>query len=141
MMNYELTKENTNAKIKSAAKADLIELFIQFLKKEFGDENVAMLRTGGMTKTNEIGVKIGTVDINGEENYIVATLNPTIKEFEDRKTAKKTYTAFDFEQAAEEYENYLSEKAEKAATAKKVKEENIARDAARRKKKEEEEEF
>jgi hypothetical protein len=140
MFNYELSKENTNAKIKAAAKADLTAMFMDFLKEKFGDENVSMIRTGGMTKTNEIGVRVGTVDINGEPADLVATFNPTIKEFENRQTAKKTYTAFDFESAATDYENYLEEKQMKAVAAKELKEKNIARDTAKRKKKEEEEE-
>ena len=133
MFNYTLNKDNTNAKIKSTAKAELTTLFLDFLSEKFGTENVAIIRTGNSSKTNEIGFRIGTVDVNGEAAELIATINPTIKEFEDHKTAKKEYVAFDFAAAVNEYNDYVEEKELKAIAAKKAKEEKIARDTARRK--------
>lgn len=119
MFTYEMTKDFTNAKVKAAAKADIMTLFIEFLTEKFGEEKVKMVRTGnGDSKTNEIGVQFGTVKIKGEEVPLVFTANPSIKEFEDRQTAKKSYVAFDFDFYANAYEKYLTEKAEKAANAK-----------------------
>lgn len=139
MFNYTVDKTNTNAKVKATAKADLTNLFLEFLKEKFGEENTGMVRTGTTTSSkNEIGVRIGTVEINGEQVDLVATINATIKEFETRSTAKKTYEAFDFEAARDAYESYLVEKDEKATETKRLKEEKIARDVAARKKKAEE---
>lgn len=111
---YTLSKELTNTKIKALAKTDLTEWIINKLKEEFGEDSVAIVRTGsGQSFSNEIGVIIGSVDVNGTENQLVATLSPTIKEFENRSTAKKVYTAFDFAEAKECYDNYLNSKDEK----------------------------
>lgn len=117
-MNYELTKEMTNAKIKAEAKIEITTILMEKLGDLFGTDSVGMVRTGsGKSFTNEIGVVVGKVNVNGEEVPLTITLNPTVKEFESRSTAKKTYTAFDFAEARQSYEDYMSSRSEKKEKA------------------------
>lgn len=130
-----ITKENTITKVKADKKAEVIEKITAFLAGEYGEDAVAMVRTGNTSKTNEIAVIIDTAEVEGETNPIVVTINPTVKEFANRKTDKKTYTAFDFAAAKAEYETYVAEKATKDAEKAKAKAEKIAKDEAKRKEK------
>ena len=126
---YVMTKDFTNAKIKTQAKIDITSILIDALKDKLGEDAVSMIRTrSGQSFTNEIGVVFGTVDKNGEELPLVITINPTVKEFEDRKTAKKVYVPFDFAEAKAEYEEYLADKEDKAASSS-----NKSEDVAKRK--------
>lgn len=130
-----ITKENTITKVKADKKAEVIEKITAFLAGEYGEDAVAMVRTGNTSKTNEIAVIVDTAEVEGETNPIVVTINPTVKEFANRKTDKKTYTAFDFAVAKAEYETYVAEKATKDAEKAKAKAEKIAKDEAKRKEK------
>lgn len=130
-----ITKENTITKVKADKKAEVIEKIIAFLASEYGEDAVAMVRTGNTSKTNEIAVIVDTAEVEGETNPIVVTINPTVKEFANRKTDKKTYTAFDVTAAKAEYETYVAEKATKDAEKAKAKAEKIAKDEAKRKEK------
>ena len=136
MMNFTLNKEMTIAKIKSEAKASITDMLLEKLSEIFGAENVGMVRVGNSTsKSNEIGVRLGTVTEGSETYDICATVNATAKEFVDRKTSKKTYAAFDFDAARQEYEDYLDDKAAKesekaAAKAKKIEKDTAARKSA-----------
>lgn len=135
----EISKENTVSKIKSEIKTDITAFLITALQAEYGEDSVGMVRTGSTSKTNEIGVVVGkATNTDGTENPICITINPTVKEFANRKTDKRTYTAFDFDAARDAYDVYIAEKADKEAEAAKTKAENIARDEAKRKAKEEE---
>ena len=128
MMNFTMSKDNSIAKIKAEAKVSVTDMLLEKLSEIFGAENVGMVRVGNSTsKSNEIGVRLGTVTEGSETYDICATVNATAKEFVDRKTSKKTYTAFDFDAARQEYEDYLDDKAAKesekaAAKAKKIEE-------------------
>lgn len=129
MGTYVMTKDFTNAKIKTQAKVDITSILIDALKDKLGEDAVSMIRTrSGQSFTNEIGVVFGTVDKNGEELPLVITINPTVKEFEDRKTAKKVYVPFDFAEAKAEYEEYLADKEDKTAGSS-----NKSEDIAKRK--------
>ena len=129
MGTYVMTKDFTNAKIKTQAKIDITSILIDALKDKLGEDAVSMIRTrSGQSFTNEIGVVFGTVDKNGEELPLVITINPTVKEFEDRKTAKKVYVPFDFAEAKAEYEEYLADKEDKTAGSS-----NKSEDVAKRK--------
>ena len=130
-----ITKENTITKVKADKKIEVIEKITAFLAGEYGEDAVAMVRTGNTSKTNEIAVIVDTAEVEGETNPIVVTINPTVKEFANRKTDKKTYTAFDFAAAKAEYETYVAEKATKDAEKAKAKAEKIAKDEAKRKEK------
>lgn len=119
MMNYKLTIEMTNTKIKTNVKSQIIEMLTEFFKEKFGDDNVAIVRTGTeKSATNELGIIVGTADKNGEVNDIVVTINPVVKEFEAKTTAKKVYTPFNFEDAINKYNDYLDEQAAKEAERK-----------------------
>lgn len=119
MNTYKITAGNTSTKIKAQVKSEMTALLIEFLTEKFGEENVKMLRTGnGDSKTNEIGIRYGIADKNGETTDITVKLNPAVAEFETRSTAKKSYVAFDFDAAADAYDDYLEEKAEKEAERK-----------------------
>lgn len=139
MNTYEMTKTFTNAKVKATAKADFTEALMTFLKETYGEDSVAMVRTGTSTSAkNEIAVKFATVSANGDELDLCVTLNPTVKEFENRQTAKKTYEAFDFEAARDCYNDYVDEKAATEKEKKAKKDAKIEKDEIARKKKSEE---
>ena len=132
MMNFEISKDMTVTSVKTDARNQFTEMIIEMLKEKFGEDNVKMVRTGGTSKANEIGVKIGSVTEGGFEMPLVMTMKPSVREFKDRTTARKTYTAFDFERAAQDYDDYLTEKATKKANSERAKAEKIARDTAQR---------
>ena len=131
----QITKENTVTKVKADKKAEVTEKIMAFLIGEYGEDAVAMIRTGNTSKTNEIGFIVDTAEVEGETNPIVVTLNPTVKEFANRKTDKKQYVAFDFAGAKAEYETYVADKATKDAEKAKAKAEKVAKDEAKRKEK------
>lgn len=131
----QITKENTVTKVKADKKAEVTEKIMAFLIGEYGEDAVAMIRTGNTSKTNEIGFIVDTAEVEGETNPIVVTLNPTVKEFANRKTDKKQYVAFDFADAKAEYETYVADKATKDAEKAKAKAEKVAKDEAKRKEK------
>lgn len=130
-----INKEMTVAAVKTMAKAQVMEDIINFLAEKYGADNAKMVRFGTSTsKKNEIGVRIDSVETeNFEVNEMVVTVNVTAKEPVNRKTAKKTYVAFDFNAAADEYDEYIIDKNTKAAEKAKTKEEKIAKDTAARK--------
>ena len=120
MMNVTITKDFGTGKANAQAKANLTELIMNALIAEFGEENVAMVRTGGTSQVNEIGVRIGTItDTDGFTYDFCATINPTIKGFKERITKRYTVEAFDFETAKQAYVDDVTAKAqEKEAKAK-----------------------
>lgn len=134
-MNYKLDNNTSVTKIKATAKADMVNLLIEALVEKFGEDAVGMVRTisPAGTGTNEIGVVVGNVDKNGESLPLVLTINATVKEFENRSTAKKTYNAYDFAFARKCYDHYISDKADKDADKAKKKTEKIEKDTAARK--------
>ena len=133
MENIIITKDFGTGKANAQAKAELTEIIINALAQVFGDENVAMVRTGGSTQVNEIGVKIGTItDIDGYEYDFCATINPTIKGFKEKVTKRYTVEAFDFETAKTCYENDVATKAAEKEAKDKVKADKIAKDKATR---------
>lgn len=134
-MNYTLDNNTSVTKVKAAAKVDMVNFLIEALVKEFGEDAVGMVRTVSPAGagTNEIGVVVGNVDKSGETLPLVLTINATVKEFENRSTAKKTYAAYDFASARQCYDNYISDKADKDADKAKKKAEKIEKDTAARK--------
>lgn len=121
-MDYKMTKTETMAKIKAKVKAQLMTEFKNFLAEKYGDDSVAMVRTGNSSPVNEIGFSAGTaIDENGTPYDIICTVNPTVKDWLDRVGTKKTFEAFDFETAKAEYKLYVAEKAEKETTKAKEK--------------------
>ena len=131
MENIVITKDFGTGKANAQAKVELTKIIIDALTQAFGEDNVAMVRTGGSTQVNEIGVRMGTItDINGYEYDFCATINPTIKGFKEKVTKRYTVEAFDFETVKQSYiDDVAAKTAEKEAKAK-TKAEKIAKDKA-----------
>ena len=129
MMNVTITKDFGTGKANAQAKANLTELIMNALIAEFGDENVAMVRTGGTSQVNEIGVRIGTItDADGFTYDFCATINPTIKGFKEKVTKRYTVEAFDFETAKQAYVDDVTAKTQEKEAKAKAKAEKIERD-------------
>lgn len=135
MMKFVESKEMTCTKIKNEAKTTVTENIIAALGDIYGAENVGMARTGsGDSKKNEVAVRIGTVEVGGEEVPICVTVNVSAKPYTDSPaTAKRVYAAFDFDENTAAYEDYLTDKATKAAEKAELKAKKIAKDEAARK--------
>ena len=117
MATFKVTKEMTATKIKNAIKATLLDEFEQFLIQKYGDSAVGMVRYGSTPK-NELAFIVGSIEDDGFEYDVVATVNPTVKDWKEKKTKSRTTDAFDFEQYKADYDNYLTEKATKQAESK-----------------------
>ena len=136
MMNVTITKDFGTGKANAQAKANLTELIMNALIAEFGEENVAMVRTGGTSQVNEIGVRIGTItDADGFTYDFCATINPTIKGFKERVTKRYTVEAFDFDSARQAYVDDVTAKAQEKETKAKARAEKIERDKKAREEK------
>ena len=117
MATFKVTKEMTATKIKNAIKANLIDDFEQFLVQKYGENAVGMVRYGSTPK-NELAFIVGSIEDEGFEYDVVATVNPTVKDWKEKKTRSRTTDAFDFEQYKADYNDYLTEKATKQAESK-----------------------
>ena len=136
MKNVVITKDFGTGKANAQAKAELTELIMNALVTEFGEENVAMVRTGGTSQVNEIGVKIGTItDADGFTYDFCATINPTIKGFKEKVTKRYTVEAFDFDSARQAYVDDVNAKAQEKEAKTKAKAEKIDRDKKAREEK------
>ena len=136
MMNVTITKDFGTGKANAQAKATLTEIITKALVEAFGEENVAMVRTGGTSQVNEIGVRMGTItDADGFSYDFCATVNPTIKGFKERVTKRYTVEAFDFDSAKQAYIDDTTEKAEGKEAKAKAKTEKIERDKKAREEK------
>ena len=136
MMNVTITKDFGTGKANAQAKANLTELIMNALIAEFGEENVAMVRTGGTSQVNEIGVRIGTItDADGFTYDFCATINPTIKGFKERVTKRYTVEAFDFDSARQAYVDDVTAKAQEKEAKAKARVEKIERDKKAREEK------
>ena len=136
MKNVVITKDFGTGKANAQAKAGLTELIMNALIAELGEENVAMVRTGGTSQVNEIGVRIGTItDADGFTYDSCATINPTIKGFKERVTKRYTVEAFDFETAKQAYVDDVTAKTQEKEANAKAKAEKIERDKKAREEK------
>lgn len=133
MMNVTITKDFGTGKANAHAKAMLTEIITKALVEAFGEENVAMVRTGGTSQVNEIGVRMGTItDADGFSYDFCATVNPTIKGFKERVTKRYTVEAFDFDSARQAYIDDTTAKAEEKKAKAEAKAKKIAKDKAER---------
>ena len=133
MMNVTITKDFGTGKANAQAKAMLIEIITKALVEAFGEENVAMVRTGGTSQVNEIGVRMGTItDADGFSYDFCATVNPTIKGFKERVTKRYTVEAFDFDSARQAYIDDTTAKAEEKKAKAEAKAKKTAKDKAER---------
>ena len=136
MKNVVITKDFGTGKANVQAKAELTELVMNALVAKFGEENVAMIRTGGTSQVNEIGVRIGTItDADGFTYDFCATINPTIKGFKERVTKRYTVEAFDFDSAKQAYIDDVTTKAQEKEVKAKAKAEKIEGDKKAREEK------
>jgi hypothetical protein len=136
MINVTITKDFGTGKANARAKAVLTKIIRKALITEFGEENVAMIRTGGTSQVNEIGVRIGTItDADGFTYDFCATVNPTIKGFKERVTKRYTVEAFDFETAKQAYVDDVTAKTQEKEANAKAKAEKIERDKKAREEK------
>ena len=136
MMNVTITKDFGTGKANAQAKAVLTEIITKALVEVFGKENVAMIRTGGTSQVNEIGVRMGTItDANGFSYDFCATVNPTIKNYKERVTKRYTVEAFDFETAKQAYVDDVTAKTQEKEAKAKAKAEKIERDKKAREEK------
>lgn len=125
---YTVDKNTTATKIRLSAKAEYVEKLLEILRAEYGEENVAMVRTGNTTKVNEIAVLADVVTENGTEKGLVFTVNPVVRPWNDVSNKRGTTPAFDFEKAKQAYENYVSEKEQEKIDKEKKKAEKIQHD-------------
>lgn len=133
MMNVTITKDFGTGKANAQAKTMLTEIITKALVEAFGEENVAMVRTGGTSQVNEIGVRMGTItDADGFSYDFCATVNPTIKGFKERVTKRYTVEAFDFDSARQAYIDDTTAKAEEKKAKAEAKAKKIAKDKAER---------
>ena len=133
MMNVTITKDFGTGKANAQAKAMLTEIITKALVEVFGEENVAMVRTGGTSQVNEIGVRMGTItDADGFSYDFCATVNPTIKGFKERVTKRYTVEAFDFDSARQAYIDDTTAKTEEKKAKAEAKAKKIAKDKAER---------
>lgn len=130
--NYSELKNATAIKVQ--VRTDVMEVITRALIEEYGEESVRKVGS------NEYAVIAGIVnDSDGFPQDVCATVKPTIKEWETRRTTKKVFEKYDIESEAEAYRIETAEKEETKIKKAKAKEEKIARDKAAREKKKEEE--
>ena len=115
--------------VKAQARVSTMDVVVSALKEKFGESNVAKVGS------NEYGVIIGQViDRDGFPQEVVVTVKPTVKEWESRKTDKRTYTQFILADEAQAYKIETKEKEEKRAEEKAKREAKKERDKAQREK-------
>lgn len=131
---YTVSKDNTVTKIKAEVKAEVTEVLMAALRERYGTENVAMVRTGKTSKTNEIAFRVDeATGEDGEVNSVVVTINPSVKEFSNHTSDKgKVYVPFDFLAANAEYESYIEDKERATAEREAAKAAKRAKDEERR---------
>lgn len=118
MANYVIDSNYTVTKAKADAKAEVIETILAALAEKYGETETRMVRVGGESKSNEIGVVVGTATVNGDEVPVCVTVNASAKDFVERTSAKgRIYPVFDFTSAADAYDNWVTERAAVKAEA------------------------
>ena len=96
--------------VKAQARIDVMAIVTNALRTAYGEDNVAKVGS------NEYGVVIGQVlDKDGFPADVTVTVKPTVKEWENRKTDKRTYEQFILADAADAYAIEVKEKEEKRA--------------------------
>ena len=104
--------------VKAQARINTMDVVVSALKTAFGDDKVAKVGS------NEYGVIVGEVtDKDGFPQEVVVTVKPTVKEWESRKTDKRTYTQFILADAADAYAIEVKEKEEKKEKERQAREE------------------
>lgn len=120
MADFKITKDMGITKINATAKAEVNTIVTNALVAAFGEDNVAMVRTGGSSAVNVLAVRVGTLtDADGYEHDLCVTVDATVKSYKEKVTKKYTVEAFDFDAAKDRYDEYLTickvDQAEKTA--------------------------
>ena len=116
--------------VKAQARIDVMAVVTNALRTAYGDDNVAKVGS------NEYGVVVGQVlDKDGFPTDVTVTVKPTVKEWESRKTDKRTYEQFILADAADAYAIEVREKEEKKEKDRQAREEKKARDKKAREEK------
>ena len=112
MADFKITKDMGITKINATAKAEVNTIVTNALVAAFGEDNVAMVRTGGGSAVNVLAVRVGTLtDADGYERDLCVTVDATVKSYKEKVTKKYTVEAFDFDAAKDRYDEYLTDKA------------------------------
>jgi hypothetical protein len=115
MADYTVDTKMTTTKIKAAIKDEILEVIIEALKDKYGEDNVAFCRVGEKVKNTEkniLAVRAATVDVDGVEVDACAGIEVSGKDFVERKTKSKIFYPFNFDEAAQKYEDWAEKKAE-----------------------------
>ena len=116
MSDFKITKDMGLTKIKATAKAEVNTIVTNALVAAFGEDNVAMVRTGGSSAVNVLAVRVGVLtDADGYERDLCVTVDATVKSYKEKVTKKYTVEAFDFDAAKDRYDEYLTDKAAEQA--------------------------
>lgn len=100
---YTISKDMTDSKIKADVRNRMYTIIAEALKNQG-----CIVEWGKVDKKNVFMIKADNVTLtNGEEVPVVATIAVSAKDFQDRKTAKKQYYAFDFDAAAQKYKESI----------------------------------
>lgn len=138
MADYRITAEQGIGKISALAKQEVLETIIEALTAKYGEEWVKMARVGtASSMKNVLAVRVGT--LTDEDNFfhdLCTTIEVTTKSHKAKTIKGKTIDPFDFTEATEEYDGYLTEKAIKQAEAEAKKAERKARGSKTKKEKE-----
>lgn len=135
MFTYTVNKNTTPTAIKATVKQAMLDRITAMLTAEFGEENVAMVRTVTPSGTgkNVLAARVGTVTEDGFEFETVVVFDPSVKEWSERissKTGDVWRSAFDFESAKDEFVKWEAQREAKAAAAAAKKEKQKAATAA-----------
>lgn len=111
----------TATAVKNEARRIAYEMVRDVAIETLGTENVSEIGQ------NEIAICLGTKKLaDGTETEICVTIKPIAKDFEDRKTTKKVFEAFQRILEEEAWETEKKEKADKKAKAEAEKAKKIA---------------
>ena len=129
MADFKITKDMGITKINATAKAEVNTIVTNALVAAFGEDNVAMVRTGGDSAVNVLAARVGTLtDADGYERDLCVTVDATVKSYKEKVTKKYTVEAFDFDAAKDRYDEYLTDKAaEQAEKAEKAAKKAVAK--------------
>lgn len=121
IINFDVYKNATA--IKKEARLVVFELLKDFFTEKLGEENVSI------TGTNELAVHIGDKTLSdGSIAEVCATIKPTVKDYEERRTDKNFFPAFERYKKEDEYNEEMKAKAAKKKESDEKKKAKISRD-------------
>lgn len=119
MADYRITAEQGIGKISALARQEVLDTIIEALTAKYGEEWVKMARIGtASSMKNVLAVRVGT--LTDEDNFphdYCTTVEVTTKSYKAKTIKGKTIEPFDFSEATEEYDSYLTKKATEQAEA------------------------